>query len=173
MDRRTNWFFESLTEIVAVVTLPLGILAGLFVGLTAALAVFVVGWLLLVPTFAIVSEWASVGTDPDEVERWMDVADRAKERRRDVDETAVDDGTADDNPLETLRERYARGEIDDDAFERQVEVLLATKEIPRHVLDSIRTADPGDAVHDRSTGVDAEGAPEMDETAERELSRER
>ena len=173
MDRRTNRFFGSLTAIAAVATLPLGILAGLFVGLTAAVVVFVMGWLLLVPTFAILSGVASIGTDPDEIERWMDVADRAKERRSDADETAVDDATTDDDPLETLRERYARGEIDDDAFERRVEALLATEEIPQHVLDSLRTAGPGNATHDGSTGVDAEGAPEMDETAERELSRER
>ena len=173
MDRRTNWFFESLTEIAAVVTLPLGILAGLFVGLTAALAVFVVGWLLLVPTFAILSEWTSVGTDPDEVERWMDVADRATNRRTDADGTVVNDGTTDENPLETLRERYARGEIDDDAFERRVEALLATEEIPQHVLDSLRTVGPGGATQNGSAGVDAERAAGGDETAERELSRER
>ncbi|WP_255193424.1 SHOCT domain-containing protein [Natronobeatus ordinarius] len=122
MARRTNWFFQSLTAIAAVATLPLGILAGLFVGLTAALAVFVVGWLLLVPTFAILSgETMAVGTDPDEVERWMDVAERAKERGRNGNETA------DENSLETLRDRYARGELTDEQFEHKLERLLETE----------------------------------------------
>ena len=131
------------------------------------------GWLLLVPTFAILAGEASIGTDPDEVERWMDVADRVKERRSDADETAVNDGRTDENPLETLRERYARGEIDDDAFERRVEVLLATEEIPQHVLDSLRTTGPVDAVHDGSTGVDTEPVAGSNEDGDRELSRER
>jgi len=41
------------TPLVAVVTLPAGVLAGLFYGPLPAAVVFVVGWLLLVPVTAI------------------------------------------------------------------------------------------------------------------------
>jgi len=37
--------------------------------------------------------------------------------------------TADEEALETLRNRYARGEIDDAEFEQRVEVLLETESV--------------------------------------------
>lgn len=37
--------------------------------------------------------------------------------------------TADEEALETLRSRYARGEIDEDEFERRVETLLETESV--------------------------------------------
>ena len=47
-------------------------------------------------------------------------AERSDARRRDRD-------AADDGPLATLRDRYARGDIDDEEFERRVEGLLETE----------------------------------------------
>lgn len=131
MNGRLERLFESLTAMVAVATLPLGILAAIFLGLPEAAAVFVVGWLLLVPVFGILS---NVGSDPEEIERWMDVAERAKAMSRE------DGAAAEEKPLEALRERYARGEIDDAEFEARVERLVATEEIPPGAVDRVDSA---------------------------------
>ena len=140
--------FETLAAATAVTTLAAGILVAIFLGGTEAAVVFVVGWLLLVPLFGVLSG-AGVGTTPEEVERWMDVAERA-ERMEEGDESA------DENPLELLRDRYARGEIDDVEFERRVERLVATEEIP-----------PG-AISDSEPAEDIDRTPEPDVELERE-----
>lgn len=54
---------------------------------------------------------------------------------------AVERGEIDeDAALATLRERYARGELDDEAFERKVETLLET-ESPESARDRVRERD--------------------------------
>jgi len=40
------------------------------------------------------------------------------------------DDVSDEDPVETLRRRYATGEIDDTEFERRLDRLLETEEIP-------------------------------------------
>jgi len=57
-------------------------------------------------------------------------------------EPADDDGADASNPVEELRERYARGEIDRDEFERQVDDLLETD-------PEVRTESPTDDELDR------------------------
>lgn len=47
-------------------------------------------------------------------------------RRRESSTTAPEP-RSEDTPLATLRERYARGEIDEDEFERRVEGLIETE----------------------------------------------
>ncbi|MFC6961571.1 SHOCT domain-containing protein [Halocatena marina] len=99
---------QSLGMIVAVVTLPLGILAVLFVGAKVGASVFIVGWLLLVPLLFIIDEEllptvAAHDTQPDRTDS-----------------------------LSVLKERYARGELDDEAFERRVETLLETEDSERN-----------------------------------------
>jgi uncharacterized membrane protein len=106
--------FESLAGIAAVTTLPVGILAGLFLGGDAAAVVFVVGWFLLVPLFGVLSEEEVVRSD-------------------------AEDETAASSPLDELRERYARGEIDEVEFERRLERLLETEdvELPPEARDRV------------------------------------
>ncbi|WP_248908368.1 SHOCT domain-containing protein [Halocatena marina] len=99
---------QSLGMIVAVVTLPLGILAVLFVGAKVGASVFIVGWLLLVPLLFIIDE-----------ELLPTVA-------------AHDTQTDRTDSLSVLKERYARGELDDEAFERRVETLLETEDSERN-----------------------------------------
>ncbi len=101
---------EGLIGFVAVLTLPVGILMGWTVGFDVAAVVFVVGWLALVPGPGVLREW--LGEDDDLAAR----AGAATEPRED--------------PLETLRERYARGEIGDEEFERRLEELVATENGP-------------------------------------------
>ena len=114
-------FFETITAITAVATLPLMILGFVFAGWQVGLLVMVVGWFLLVPVFAILSDRA--GSDPEEVEKWLDVTERA-----DADRSGDGQSGNATDPLETLRDRYARGKLDDEEFERALEALLETDE---------------------------------------------
>lgn len=98
---------EPLVGLVAVVTLPAAALAGIFVGTETAAVVAVVGWLFLVPVLAILSDEEILSVE---------------EEQEEATESASD-------PLETLRERYARGDIDEAAFERRLERLLETEDV--------------------------------------------
>ncbi|WP_157971738.1 SHOCT domain-containing protein [Halorussus litoreus] len=118
----------ALTAIVAVATLPLGTLALLFVGWEIGILVFVVGWFLLTPLIPIVGEEllpALGGSSAD----------------------AASDADADaDDALTQLRNRYARGEIGDAEFERQVEKLIETEDVD---VDRSGTFDPDELRPDR------------------------
>jgi len=137
MDSRWSRLY-LLVPLVAVVTLPVGISTGLFFGLVPALVVFVVGWLLLVPVTAIMLGGALVETATD-VE-----LDGIDEERL---EAALASGSAEGesaiDPVGVLRQRYARGEIDDRELEQGLEALLETE------------------------GVDAEDAAEIEQTIDR------
>lgn len=102
---------EELIGLIAVLTLPVGVLVGLTVGFEAAAVVFVVGWMALVPGLGVLREW--LGDDDDLAAMAGAVTEQEEE-----------------DPLETLRERYARGEIGDEEFERRLEELVATEEGP-------------------------------------------
>lgn len=111
-------FLARLTPLFAFITLPLGILAAIIVGLSAALVVFVVGWLLLTPASAILFGNPTPGPTwaDDEVEQL--VQERIKEQiRAKTEEQSTD-------PLDELRARYARGEIDELELERRLDALL-------------------------------------------------
>lgn len=99
---------ETLVGLVAVGTLPLAALAAIFLGGTAAAVVAIVGWLLLVPVLAILFE--------DE------------ELRFGADDGSTTEATRQD-PLDALRDRYARGELDDEEFEARLERLLETEDL--------------------------------------------
>ncbi|KTG11168.1 hypothetical protein AUR64_05525 [Haloprofundus marisrubri] len=71
--------------------------------------------------------------DPDQfverIEAWLDLEFDADASRREPAETTAFDAdlASDADPLLTLRERYAAGELDDDEFERMLDVLLSTE----------------------------------------------
>lgn len=163
MSGRLGQPFEALAAIAAVVTLPVGLLAAIFLGVIEAAVVFVVGWLLLVPLFGVVSEaLGGEESDAEEVERWLDVAERAKTMK---DEEGG--ATSNENPLETLRERYARGALDDDEFEARLERLVATEEIPPEALDPVDPSreaprSAGDERDARSTDGEGDGGGAAD-----------
>lgn len=92
---------EALMVVTAVVTLPVTVLAVLFVGPLVGGTVVVVGWLLLVPLLALASDWLGEG----------DAADQEEEP----------------DPLAALRNRYVRGELTEAEFERRVERLLESE----------------------------------------------
>ncbi len=139
---------EALVGIVAVATLPAGILAAVFLGVFEAFLVFVVGWLLLVPVLGILMEslgqLESGGSDAsdsieDAVEQRVAESIAGSTPRGGAADGSAGGGT-DEDPLETLRERYARGEIDDVEFERKLDRLIQTEDVevpPEVSLDRV------------------------------------
>lgn len=108
-----------LTPLFAVATVPVGILAGLYAGLVPAITVFIVGWLLLVPVSAILFGGelitGSMSTEFEQI---------AKEEMGGPVESGDELST---DPVEELRQRYARGEINDRELEQGLEALLETE----------------------------------------------
>jgi len=102
---------EKLTASVSVLTLGVGLLA-LFAGVENWWMIFVVGWAVVTPLVAIL----------------FDVDDEKEEAAtRETPESAATTTTSD--ALETLRDRYARGELSEEQFERKVERLLETETV--------------------------------------------
>ncbi|WP_135828043.1 SHOCT domain-containing protein [Halorussus halobius] len=140
----------ALTAVVAVATLPVGTLALLFASVEVAIVVFVVGWFLLTPLVPIVGEelLPALGGSSDGGDSSAEPAD----------------------PLAELRSRYARAEIGDAEFERQVEKLLATEEIevdPDAVFDAGATPNVDSGV-DAGANSDAETPANRDAEYDRE-----
>jgi uncharacterized membrane protein len=117
---RTARLLGLLVPVLAVVTLPLGLLTALVVGLTQAAVVFVVGWLLLVPLAAILAgilkHHSAEVTAPEE---GVLAPGTGSSEAADTDE----------GPVEVLRDRYARGEIDEAELERRLDALLELDEL--------------------------------------------
>lgn len=126
---------QKLTEVAAVGTFGLGLTA-LFLGINQWWLIFVVGWFLVTPLLAILTEGPgdAVGEAiEEEVERSIresvrDSTPGSSSRARDADGEATADLDPED-ALDVLRERYARGEIDEIEFERKVERLLETESL--------------------------------------------
>lgn len=130
---------EVLVAIIPVLTFGLGVSSAVFGYGDLTAPIFVVGWFLLTPLVAILSDTRVVrrlfGDLPD-------------------DQSSVGD---DEAALEQLKARYARGEIDEAEFERRTARLLENESI-----DDVR-----DRV-DRTTPVDADRrAPRRDAGGDR------
>lgn len=157
----------KLWLLVAIVTLPLASLAAIAnAGLLAA-AITVVGWFLLTPVLLFfgheIADVVVAGDGDGEAEGEGEPSD------------AADAADAED-PVETLKERYARGEIDDAEFERALERLVALDGVAvdgatRDVL--LGPDDGSDAPGDGPNSGGRDGAaPNDDPAGERELERE-
>lgn len=117
---------ENAVEVTSMLVLGVG-LAALFAGFDFFWVVFVIGFAVLVPIVATL-----YGDEEDRGE-WWGSWDWGRDRNRDREdsrtervETPREDRT-DDTPLETIRRRYARGELTDAQFERKLELLLETE----------------------------------------------
>jgi uncharacterized membrane protein len=104
---------ENVTEIVSVLVTGIW-LAALFTGQGWWLPFMLVGYVVVVPLVALLFG------DADAIGEWWG------EEEVTVPED-TDDGSTRDDPIETLRERYARGELTDAEFERKLERLLETE----------------------------------------------
>jgi uncharacterized membrane protein len=107
---------ERLTAAVPIATLGVG-LAALFMGFDWFWMVFVLGFAVLTPLVAVLFG----GGDED----WEEFAKDAGGVTTDEDDRTDSQQDA----LETLRDRYARGELTEEQFERKVERLLETETV--------------------------------------------
>jgi len=100
--------------------------------------------------------------------RWYESRESSSSRREDRSRQERSDTDA---ALADLRERYARGELDDEEFEARVERLLETESISdaKSFAERQRTATAtGDTDDDRATGDDRKRAVEDDSAVEDE-----
>ncbi|MFC7237968.1 SHOCT domain-containing protein [Saliphagus sp. GCM10025317] len=110
------------------------------VGVSAAVFVVLFCWVGLLPLSGVLIEEV-LGIDGDQHDPMV-----GERRPASLDESATD-------PVEVLRERYARGEIDDEAFERGLETLLESEgSDPETILERRRNrSEPGDRKIERET----------------------
>lgn len=121
-------FRENATSIVS--TLVTAIWMGaLFTNQDWWLAALLVGYVAVVPITAMLFG------DEEDQEEWLD---RDNAERRESDETNDDD---EETPLETLRRRYAEGELTEAQFERKLDRLLSTETIEDAEDERERTAE--------------------------------
>lgn len=105
--RRTR---ENLTEIVSVLVTGIW-LAALFTGEEWWLPLMLFGYIVIVPITALLFG------DQEAIEEWWDEGE----------DISVPEESSAEDPLHTLRERYAQGELTDEEFERKLERLLETE----------------------------------------------
>lgn len=106
MARSGESWREKIVAVAAILTLGLGLTA-LFLGVEWFWMIFVIGFAVVVPILAILLEEDEETESTDEPSGQTDEQDA----------------------LETLRDRYARGELDDYEFERKVEKLVENESI--------------------------------------------
>ncbi|WP_227357027.1 SHOCT domain-containing protein [Haladaptatus salinisoli] len=118
---------ENATEIASVLVTGFW-LAALFTGQSWWLAALLIGYVVVIPLVALL-----FGDEDDREEWWNDWTDEdwwhgfgglgEKEATNETSEPNNRDA------LETLRDRYARGELTDEQFERKLERLLETETV--------------------------------------------
>jgi uncharacterized membrane protein len=107
---------DPITAIVAMLVLGAGLVA-LFAGVNWFWMVWVLGFAVFVPVVAIL-------TDQYDLIGVLTGRGRSGSLSR-----PASDGDRKDDALETLKRRYARGEIDDEEFERRLERLVENESI--------------------------------------------
>ncbi|MBS3760847.1 SHOCT domain-containing protein [Halodesulfurarchaeum sp.] len=110
MSQAIDRIRENLTEVVSVSVTGIW-LGALFTGQDWWLPFMLIGYIIIVPMTALVFG------DREEIAEWWE----------DEDVTIPED-TNETDPVETLKNRYAAGEISDAEFERKLERLLEIEE---------------------------------------------
>jgi hypothetical protein len=151
---------ETLPAVTAVGTLAAVVLLAILGPGSLVPVAAAVGWLFLTPLAGILVYVLGVtGDESDDLGSEIaraartEVADRIREG--DATRGSPRDDSPDDDPLDTLRDRYARGEIDEIEFERRLERLLETEDVdvpPGVTLD-------GDPTEDRAAETVSEREP--------------
>ena len=132
---------ENATGIAS--TIVTGVwLAAMFTGQDWWLAALLFGYIVVVPVVAML-----FGDEHDVDEWWDGDADAWTGEERTTDEG---DETDNRDALETLRDRYARGELTDEQFERKLERLLDTESL-EDVEDRARLRDERTESYERSS----------------------
>jgi len=86
-----------------------------------------------------------------------------------TEESGTGDGESAPDPLATLRERYASGEIDESEFERRLERLVATEDVPPEAVSAV---EPADSTSGSERDTTPETETESETSGEREPTRE-
>jgi len=107
---------ENLTGIVSVLVTGTWLVA-LLTGQSWWLPFMLFGYIVLVPVTAMLFG------DEEDIEEWWDDDVDPTESSETTEQEESNEGSA----LETIRERYARGELTDEQFERKLERLLETE----------------------------------------------
>lgn len=116
---------EHATEATATTVTGIWML-GLFTGQSWWLPALLVGYLVVVPLVALL-----YGDEADR-EEWVEEMwhwDEEDDEYGTTDRHAEDSSPSSDEALQSLRDRYARGELTDEQFERKLDRLLATETI--------------------------------------------
>lgn len=130
---------ENATEVASMLVTGIW-LAAMFTGQNWWLAALLFGYIVVVPVVSLLFG------DEDDIEEWWD---------EQADDLSIDDDVSDADgeqrdALETLRDRYARGELTDEQFERKVERLLDTETL-EDVEDRARARDEQTDSFERSS----------------------
>ncbi|WP_276281368.1 SHOCT domain-containing protein [Halorussus caseinilyticus] len=104
---------NALVKLTSLLVLGVG-LAGLFLGYDWFWLAFVLGFAVLVPIVKVVTRALGIGTTPE-------TSDHVPRSR------TADEPDSKQDALDTLRNRYARGDLTEAEFERKVEALLDTE----------------------------------------------
>ncbi|WP_396610880.1 SHOCT domain-containing protein [Haloferax sp. S1W] len=94
-------------------------LSALFLGYDWWLPALLFGYIAVLPLVDLLTDGDS-SSDADDESAWTDEQTSAAESDDQPDSTSQD-------ALDTLRDRYARGELTDEQFERKLERLLETE----------------------------------------------
>ncbi|QRV14294.1 SHOCT domain-containing protein [Haloterrigena salifodinae] len=134
---------ENATGIASMLVTGLW-LGAMFTGQDWWLAALLVGYIVVVPLVALV-----FGDEADRKE-WLDdwTTDSSADIESDSDDDRTDAPADRRDALETLRDRYAAGELTDDQFERKLERLLET--------GTLEDADEWVRGRDRDRGADGD-----------------
>lgn len=106
--------------LTTMLVLGVGLLA-LFFGVPNFWLIFALGFAVVVPIVAMLYG------EENEQEDQQSYRNRDREESRVGRDQKTHRSETDDGPLETLRRRYARGELTDAQFERKLEALLETE----------------------------------------------
>lgn len=106
--------------LTTMLVLGVGLLA-LFLGVPNFWLIFALGFAVVVPIVAMLYG------EENEQEAQQSYRNRDREESRVGRDQRTHGSETDDGPLETLRRRYARGELTDAQFERKLEALLETE----------------------------------------------
>jgi uncharacterized membrane protein len=112
-DTPTERFRENATEITSILVTGLWLLA-LFTGQSWWLPAMLIGYVVVIPIVQML-----FGDEEEGEKSWTDDW-TADEKPRERTETGKNNRDA----LETLKDRYARGELTDEQFERKLERLM-------------------------------------------------
>lgn len=119
--RKRAW--DNLEEIVSLLVLGSGLIA-LFAGFEYFFLIWILGFVVLVPLISILTDGEMPETlDDGRLTQSSTATEQTSEREQ---PPTGDDSTSTQDALTTLRERYARGDLTDEQFERKLTRLLET-----------------------------------------------